>query len=59
MATESFYESLKLKSEEELKILERLVDEADARPPSKPSSDILAEIKRNARRIKEGFFDRV
>lgn len=59
MATESFYESLKLKSEGELKLLEKLIDEADTKPPSKPSSDILAEIKRNTKRIEEGFFDRV
>ena len=57
MAIESFYESLKLESLEELKILERLIDEADARPPSKPSSDTLAEIKRNAKRVKEVFLD--
>ncbi len=59
MAIESFYESLKLESSEELKILERLIDEADARPPLKPSSDTLAEIKRNAKRVEKVFFDRL
>jgi hypothetical protein len=57
MATESFYESLILENEEQLRILERLIDEADARPPSKPSSDVLSEIRMGKKLIEEGFFD--
>jgi len=34
-----------LENKEQLRILEKLIDEADAKPPSKYSSDILSEIK--------------
>ena len=45
MAAESFHESLILENKEQLRILEKLIDEADAKPPSKYSSDVLSEIK--------------
>ena len=59
MPTESFFESLKLRSEEELRIIEKLIDEADARPPVQPYYDIMDELKRTKKRIEEGFFNKM
>lgn len=57
MATESFLESLIIKTEEQLRILEELIDEANANPPKGPSSDVLAKIRRGMKLVDEGYFD--
>jgi hypothetical protein len=58
-ATQSFYESLTLESDEELKLIEGLIDEADASLRSPVPSDMLKRLEKSNRLIEEGFFERV
>ena len=58
MATKSFYESLHIETEEQVRILLKAFEEADSRPPRQPMVPSIEEqIKRGDRLVEEGFFD--
>jgi hypothetical protein len=58
MATQSFDEDMKIETEEQVRILIELFEEADRRPPEEPRVPSLEErLQRGARLLKEGYFD--
>jgi len=58
MATQSFYESLIIDTEEKVQILLKAFEEADNRPPEPPMVPSISELlERGNRLLKEGFFD--
>lgn len=58
MATKSFHEILKLETQEQIDLLVRLIEEADARPSEERNYPNTAKmVEEGDRLIDEGFFD--
>jgi predicted ester cyclase len=60
MATQSFYESLIIETEEQVQILLKAFEDADNRPPKPPMSPSISEmIARGNKLAEDGYFDRL